>query len=97
MEQYRTTETDRRLADVVLASNIFGRPYVTPPGISPEQFKILRDAFAKTMSDREFLAEAKRRNLEIKPTAAEKLEKLAKEIVVQPPEVIERMKKLLGK
>jgi DNA-binding Lrp family transcriptional regulator len=25
------------------------------------------------------------------------LEKLAKEIVVQPPEVVERMKKLLGK
>jgi hypothetical protein len=49
------------------------------------------------MSDREFLAEAKTRNLEIKPTAGEKLEKLAKDIIVQPPEVIERMKKLLGK
>jgi len=57
----------------------------------------LREAFVKTMSDREFLAEAKRRNLEIKPTVGEKLEKLAKDIVVQPPEVIERMKKLLGK
>jgi len=97
MEQYKTTESDRRLADVVLASNIFGRPYVTPPGIAPDQFKILREGFAKTMSDQEFLAEAKKRNLEIKPTAAEKLEKLAKEIIVQPPEVIERMKKLLGK
>jgi len=97
MEQYKTTDIDRRLADVVLASNIFGRPYVTPPGISQDQVKVLREAFAKTMSDREFLAEAKRRNLEIKPTAGEELEKLAKEIVVQPPEVIERMKKLLGK
>jgi tripartite-type tricarboxylate transporter receptor subunit TctC len=97
MDQYRTAQTDRRLADVVLASNIFGRPYVTPPGISPEQFKILRDAFTKTMTDPEFLAEAKRRNLEIKPTAGQELEKLAKTIVVQPPEVIERMRKLLGK
>jgi hypothetical protein len=58
---------------------------------------MLREAFAKTMNDREFLAEAKRRNLEIKPTASPELEKLAKTIVVQPPEVIERMKKLLGK
>lgn len=47
----------------------------------------------KTMSDREFLAEAKRRNLEIKPTAGEKLDKLAKEIIVQPREVVEPMKK----
>jgi tripartite-type tricarboxylate transporter receptor subunit TctC len=97
MDEFKTKETERRLADVVLASNIFGRPYVTPSGTPPEQVKILREAFAKTMSDREFLAEAKRRNLEIKPTPGEKLEKLAKEIVVQPPEVIERMKKLLGK
>ncbi len=97
MDQYKTTEIDRRLADVVLASNIFGRPYVVPPGISPDQFKILREAFAKTFSDREFLAEAKTRNLEIKPTAGEELEKLAKDIIVQPPEVIERMKKLLGR
>ena len=97
MDQYKTSELDRRLASVVLASNIFGRPYVTPPGIHPEPLKILREGFAKTLNDREFLAEAKRRNLEIKPTAGEELEKLAKEIVVQPPEVIERMKKLLGK
>jgi tripartite-type tricarboxylate transporter receptor subunit TctC len=97
MDQYKTTETNRRLADVVLASNVFGRPYVTPPGLSPDHFTILREAFVKTMADREFLAEAKRRNLEIKPAAGEDLEKLAKDIVVQPPEVIERMKKLLGK
>jgi hypothetical protein len=65
--------------------------------MAPEQVRMLREAFAKTMNDREFLAEAKRRNLEIKPTASPELEKLAKTIVVQPPEVIERMKKLLGK
>jgi hypothetical protein len=97
MDQYKTAENERRLTDVVLASNIFGRPYVAPPGISPDQLKILREAFAKTMANREFLAEAKGRNLEIKPTAGEAPEKLAKEIIVQPPEVIERMKKLLGK
>jgi len=97
MDQYKTAENDRRLADVVLASNIFGRPYVAPPAIAPDQFKILRNAFVKTLEDNELLAEAKKRNLEIKPKAGEEMEKLAKEIVVQPPEVIERMKKLLGK
>ena len=97
MDQYKTAETERRLAEVVLASNIFGRPYVVPPGISSERLKMIRDAFGKTTADREFLAEAKKRNLEIKPTTGEELEKLAKHIVVQPPEVVERMKKLLGK
>ncbi|HWP60379.1 MAG TPA: tripartite tricarboxylate transporter substrate-binding protein [Candidatus Acidoferrales bacterium] len=97
MDQYKTPENDRRLADVVLASNIFGRPYVVAPGVPADQVKILREAFAKTMVDPEFLAEAKKRNLEIRPSAGEELEKLAKTIVVQPPEVVERMKKLLGK
>ncbi|HWP23695.1 MAG TPA: tripartite tricarboxylate transporter substrate-binding protein [Candidatus Binatia bacterium] len=97
MEQYKTPAVNRRLADVVLASNIFGRPYVAPPGVSAQQVRILRDAFTKTLVDPEFLAEAKRRNLEIKPTAGEELDKLAKQIVVQQPEVVERMKKLLGK
>ncbi len=97
MDQYKTRDIDRRLADVVLASNIFGRPYVAPAGISAEHLSVLRGAFAKTFADAQFLADAKRRNLEIKPTAGAELEKLAKEIVVQPPEVIERMKKLLGR
>jgi tripartite-type tricarboxylate transporter receptor subunit TctC len=97
MDHYKTAENDRRLADVVLASNIFGRPYVAPPGLSAEQARIFREAFTKTTTDQEFLADAKRRNLEIKPSPGEELEKLAKAIVVQPPEVVERMKKLLGK
>jgi DNA-binding Lrp family transcriptional regulator len=35
--------------------------------------------------------------VEIEPTRGEELEALAKEVMTQPPEVIERMKKLLGK
>ena len=97
MDQYKTPENDRRLADVVLASNIFGRPYVASPGISPAQARMFREAFAKTLTDPELLADAKKRNLEIEPTPGEELEKLAKTIVVQPPEVVERMKKLMGK
>lgn len=97
MDHYKTSKLDRSLAGVVLASNIFGRPYVAPPKVPAEQVKILREAFAKMMKDSEFLADAKRRNLEIKPTAGEELEKLAKSIVVQPPEVIKRMVRLLGK
>ena len=97
MDQYKTAETERRLAEVVLASNIFGRPYVVPPGIFSERLKMIRDAFGRTTADREFLAQAKTLNLEIEPTTGGELEKLAKHIVVQPPEVVERMKKLLGK
>jgi tripartite-type tricarboxylate transporter receptor subunit TctC len=61
-----------------------------------ERTKILRDAFAKTMNDPELLTEVKKREWEANGLPAEELEALAKEVVAQPPEVIERMKKLFA-
>jgi tripartite-type tricarboxylate transporter receptor subunit TctC len=97
MNEFKTEDVGRRLAIVVLASGEFGRPYLLPPGIPAERLKILREAFVKTMADPGFLDEAKRRNLEVKPSTGEELEKLAKEVMAQPPEVIERVTKLMGK
>jgi tripartite-type tricarboxylate transporter receptor subunit TctC len=97
MDEFRTEETGRRLATVVLASAELGRPYLLPPGIPTERLKILREAFMKLMADPAFLADVKRRNLEVEPSTGEELEKLAKEVMAQTPEVIERMKKLMGK
>ncbi len=51
----------------------------------------------KLMVDPAFLIDVKKRNLEADPSSGEELEKLAKEVVAQPPEVIERVKKLMGK
>jgi len=97
MDEFKTDEVGRRLTTVVLASGELGRPYLLPPGIPAERLKILREAFMKLMADPGFLADVKKRGLEAEPTTGEELEKLAKEVVLQPTEVIERMKKLLGK
>jgi tripartite-type tricarboxylate transporter receptor subunit TctC len=61
------------------------------------RLKVLRDAFTKAMSDPELLAEAKTRKWDIHALSGDKLEVLAKEVITQPPDVIDRMKKLLGK
>jgi tripartite-type tricarboxylate transporter receptor subunit TctC len=65
--------------------------------VPADRVKILRQAFIKALNDPELLAVAEKQNLEIEPTSGEELEGLAKEVMTQPPEVIERMKKLLGK
>jgi tripartite-type tricarboxylate transporter receptor subunit TctC len=96
MDEFKTEETGRRLANVVLASGELGRPYLLPPGIPAERLKILREAFMKLMADPGFLADIKNRGLEVKPSIGEELEKLAKEVMTQPPEVIEKVKKLMG-
>ena len=96
MDQYKTTDSSRRLANVILAANEIGRPIIGTPGIPAERVKILRDAFSKAVNDRELLEEAKKKRLELDPVSGEELQTLASEIVAQPPEVVERMKKLLG-
>ncbi|HVH90101.1 MAG TPA: tripartite tricarboxylate transporter substrate-binding protein [Candidatus Acidoferrum sp.] len=96
MEKYKTPDVIRRLAVVLLSPGDFGRPVIGPPGMSPERTRVLRDAFARTMNDPELLAEVKKREWEANGLPVEELEALAKEVVVQPPEVIERMKKLFA-
>jgi tripartite-type tricarboxylate transporter receptor subunit TctC len=96
MDRYKTPEVGRRLATLILAPGEFGRPTVAPPGIPAERVKILREALNKTFRDPEFLAETKKRGWPVGPVAGEELESLAKEVVAQPPEVVQRLQKILG-
>ena len=96
MDRYKTPESSRRLATVVLASGALGRQMIGTPGIPPDRVKILRDAFNATMKDQEFLADLDKRQFESDPVAGEELEKIVKEVMSQPPDTIARMKKLLG-
>jgi tripartite-type tricarboxylate transporter receptor subunit TctC len=95
-EQYKVPENNRRLAQVLLAAGDFGRPMMVTPGTPPDRVKILRDAFAKTLSDPEVLDEAKKGRMDVAPATGEELEKLVNEIFSSPPEVVERVKKILG-
>ena len=96
MEQYKTPESGRRLAHVLVTPPLLGRPIMGPPGLAAERVKILREAYTKAMNDPELLAEAKKRDWEVKHLTGEELESLAKEVIEQPPDVVERMKRVLG-
>ena len=63
---------------------------------SEDRVTILREAHTKSMNDPELLAEAKKGRLEVERSTGEELEALTKEIMDQPGEVIERVKKILG-
>jgi tripartite-type tricarboxylate transporter receptor subunit TctC len=95
MEKQRTPEAIKRLARVLLSPADIGRPIVGTPGIPADQVKILRVAFMKALSDAELLAEAKKRGWEARPMSGEELEAIAKEVIAQPAEVIERLKAIL--
>jgi tripartite-type tricarboxylate transporter receptor subunit TctC len=96
MDQYKTAESGRRLAKVLLSAGDMGRPMFGPPGMPADRLKMLREAYVKTMKDPQFQEEVKKRNYEFDPVSGEDLESMAKEVTSQPPEIIERLKKVLG-
>ena len=97
MDRYRTPDAIRRLAKVLLSPGALGRPMVSTPGIPPERVKILREAYMKALNDPQLLADVKRRGWEASPVSGAELETIAKEVIAQPVEVIERMRGILGK
>lgn len=97
MDKYKTSAAGRSLAKIVLAAGDFGRPIVAAPGVPADRAKILKEAFDKAIKDPALLADAKKRKLEIDPTSSEEMDALAKEVIAAPPDVVERVKKLLGK
>jgi tripartite-type tricarboxylate transporter receptor subunit TctC len=97
MDKYKTADNVRRLAKVVLAADEFGRPIVLPPGVPADRVTIIRDAFNKAINDPALIAAAEKRHLDLDPESGEALDKLAKEVMTTPPDIVERVKKLIGK
>jgi len=97
MDQFKTTDADRRLVGVMLGSGEFGSaPMLAAPGIPAEQVKTLRAAYAKAIASPELIAEAKKHGLDAELIHGDELETLAKEVLSQPAEVIASMKKVMG-
>ena len=94
MDKYKTSEVGRRLARVILAGDELGRPMVAPPGVPVDRVKILRDAYNKSLKDPDLVSEVNRSRLDMEPSTGEEIQSLYKELMSQPREVIERVKKI---
>lgn len=90
------TKEQKEILRLVVARQPLGRPYLAPPGVPADRVEALRKAFMETVKDPEFLAEAKKAQLEIEPLSGQDVEALVNEIFsTTSPEVIEKTKKLL--
>jgi tripartite-type tricarboxylate transporter receptor subunit TctC len=94
MDKHNTVEATRGLAKLLLAPDDLGRSLFGPPGIPTDRVKDLREGFMKMMNDPDVVAEARNKRFEPNPLSGEEIESLVKALV-QPPEVIQRMKTFL--
>ncbi|HET9915467.1 MAG TPA: tripartite tricarboxylate transporter substrate-binding protein [Candidatus Binatia bacterium] len=69
------------------------RPFVAPPGTAKDALKILRDAFANCLKDKDLLAEATKGKMTIDYTSPEDALKVVSEVLGQPPDVVQELAK----
>jgi tripartite-type tricarboxylate transporter receptor subunit TctC len=94
MEKKKTPTLSRNVAKVMLVSATLGRPMIATPGIPPDRIKILREAYLKAFREPEVIEEARKTKLDLATLPGEEVEAQIRDVMNQPKEVIDRVKKL---
>ena len=93
---YAKTDEAKKLIQVGAHDpGTLARPFVLPPGTPKDRVLTLRKAFMDSLSDPEFLAEAKKSNLDIAPVGGEEIAKTVENLFKIEAPVAERLKKIL--
>ena len=93
---YAKTSEAKKLIEVGAHDpGTLARPFVLPPGTPKDRVLILRKAFMETFTDPEFLAEAKKSNLDTAPIGGEEIAKTVDNLFKIEAPVAERLKKIL--
>jgi hypothetical protein len=75
----------------------FQRPFTVPPRTPKERLQVLRKAFAATMKDREFIAEAEKSKLETTYVSGEEIDKHVNTVLSITPKAKELLDFLVVK
>ena len=97
IRDYALNDLDKKALEFLLSRETLGRPFLAPPEIPADRGKVIRAAFAATLTDPEFLKDAEKTGLEIDLVTGEEAENVIKTGANTPPDVINRVKSLLGR
>jgi tripartite-type tricarboxylate transporter receptor subunit TctC len=86
---------DRLAIEFLYAGQGIGRPFVAPPGMTPERVTMLRDAFRETMQDPDFLDDAHRNMLDVAPEGGEELAALIQKVYATPKPIVDKIGELI--
>jgi tripartite-type tricarboxylate transporter receptor subunit TctC len=83
-------EDQQQTIKLVIAGQAIARPFLAPPGIPNERLTALRTAFDATMKDPDFLATARKTNLDVNPMSGKAVEMFLKELYATPKHLIDK-------
>jgi tripartite-type tricarboxylate transporter receptor subunit TctC len=91
-----TPPEQRDVVEFISAGTPFARGLAVGPGVPADRVAALRKAFDELMKDEAFLADAKKRKLDIDPRDAKQAHAMVDKIVGASPELVVRVKKAIG-
>lgn len=91
----QTDEARKLIAAAVQTTPAITRLYAVPPGTPKDRVRTLQKSFMDTMKDADFLAEAKKSNLDIDPTSGEDTGKAIESLFHLEPALVAKMKTIL--
>ena len=91
----KTDEARLLLQAAVHDPNSITRPYSLPPGTPKDRVQILQKAFMDTMKEPEFLADAKKAQLDLDPVPAEEVEKTVARFFKLDTALIAKLREIL--
>jgi len=92
-ENLATTQQGKLIMAVNAVPTQIYRPYVAPPATAKDALKILRDAFANVLKDKDLLAEAEKGKMTIDYVPPDDALKVVAEVLGQPPDVVKVLAK----
>jgi tripartite-type tricarboxylate transporter receptor subunit TctC len=93
---FAVDEKSRKILGLLGGGPDIGRSIVAEPGIPPERAAALRKAFMATMADPEFVADMRKRNLNVEPLSGEDVQRTVEAAVATPRELVEQAKRYAG-
>jgi tripartite-type tricarboxylate transporter receptor subunit TctC len=89
------TEEERQMVQLMYGRQAYGKPLAVPPDVPAERTRALQAALEAVFKDADYLAEAKKLDLDVDPVAADELNQLTQNIYKTSPETIARIQKAI--
>jgi tripartite-type tricarboxylate transporter receptor subunit TctC len=89
------SEEGRRIIELVAGRQEAAYPIAAPPDVQADRLAALRRAFDITMTDPEFLSDAKRQGFVVDPMSGSALEQMVRNLYALSPEVISKAREAI--
>ncbi|MFM1815508.1 MAG: hypothetical protein RLZ98_2203 [Pseudomonadota bacterium] len=92
---FARNDSELRIMELVLSSQLWGRPFLMPPNVPKDRVAAVRKAFINMTKDKEFLEDAKRLRLDLEVITGEEIDTRLGRVYATPKDVVDKTRELL--